>query len=50
MRPERFVITDQMWETMEPLMPDSERDQGMTAKDSRLFMEAILWRVRVGGP
>ena len=50
MRSERFVITDHMWEVMEPLLPGSTRDQGVTAKDTRLFMEAILWRVRVGGP
>lgn len=49
MRPERFVITDHMSELMEPLLPGSDRDQGVTAKDTRLFMEAILWRVRVGG-
>lgn len=50
MRPERFVITDHMWEFMEPHLPGTERDCGVTAKDNRLFMEAVLWRVRVGGP
>ena len=27
-----------------------KRDRGVTAKDTRLFLEAVLWRVRVGGP
>jgi len=50
MRPERFVITDTLWAVMEPLLPGTDRDRGVTAKDNRLFMEAVLWRVRVGGP
>ena len=27
-----------------------KRDRGVTAKDTRLFLEAVLWRVRVGSP
>ncbi len=50
MRPERFVITDTMWAMMEPHLPGTDRDRGVTAKNNRLFMEAVLWRVRVGGP
>ncbi len=50
MREDRFVISDALWEKMEPLLPGTERDRGVTAKDNRLFMEAILWRVRVGSP
>ena len=34
MRPARFDITDQTREYMEPLLPDTERDRGMTAKDT----------------
>jgi len=49
MRPERFVITDRSWEIIEPLLPGSIGDRGRTAKDNRLFMEAVLWKVRVGG-
>jgi transposase len=47
---ERFVITDSSWEIIEPLLPGSIRDRGRTAKDNRLFVEAVLWKVRVGGP
>lgn len=50
MRTERFVITDRSWETIEPLLPGTVRDRGRTAKDNRLFLEAVLWKVRVGGP
>ena len=50
MRSERFVITDRSWAIMEPLLPGSVWDRGRTAKDNRLFLEAVLWKVRVGSP
>ena len=50
MREERFVITDRSWAIIEPLVPGTVQDSGVTAKDTRLFLEAVLWRVRVGGP
>ena len=50
MRRERFVISDRSWALIEPLLPGTVRDRGVTAKDNRLFLEAVLWRVRVGGP
>ena len=50
MRTERFVITDRSWEILEPLLPGSDGDRGRTAKDNRLFLEAVLWKVRVGSP
>lgn len=50
MREERFVITDRSWSVIEPLLPGTTRDRGVTAKDNRVFLEAVLWRVRVGGP
>ena len=50
MRKERFAITDRMWEIIEPVVPGTARDPGVTAKDTRLFLEAVLWRVRVGAP
>ena len=33
---------------LEPLLPGSSQSRGVTAKDSRLFLEAVLWKVRVG--
>ena len=49
MRAERFVISDRSWQILEPLVPGSSRSRGVTAKDNRLFLEAVLWKVRVGG-
>ena len=48
MRAERFVISDHSWQILEPHLPGSSRSRGVTAKDSRLFLEAVLWKVRVG--
>ena len=48
MRAERFVISDHCWQMLEPLLPGSSQSRGVTAKDSRLFLEAVLWKVRVG--
>jgi transposase len=31
-------------------LPGTSRSRGVTAKDNRLFLEAVLWKVRVGGP
>lgn len=50
MRPERFVISDRSWRLIEPLLPGTSRSRGVTARDNRLFLEAVLWKVRVGGP
>ena len=50
MREERFVINDRSWSIIEPLVPGTVRDRGVTAKNTRLFLEAVLWRVRVGSP
>lgn len=49
MRPERFVVTDRVWSIIAPLLPGKASDCGVTAKDNRLFLEAVLWRARVGG-
>lgn len=50
MRTERFVLSDRTWCLIEPLLPGKASDCGVTAKDNRLFLEAVLWRVRVGAP
>ncbi|VAV97636.1 Mobile element protein [hydrothermal vent metagenome] len=50
MRRKRFVISDASWSIIEPLLPGTSRSRGVTAKNNRLFLEAVLWRVRVGGP
>ena len=50
MRRERFVISERSWAIIEPLVPGTAWGRGVTAKDTRLFLEAVLWKVRVGGP
>ena len=47
---ERFVISDESWIRLEPLLPGKDGDSGTTGKDNRLFLEAVLWRVRTGLP
>ena len=50
MRQKRFVITNRSWAVIEPLLPGTTRDRGVTAKNNRLFLEGVLWKVRVGAP
>ena len=47
---DRFVVGDAAWEKVAPLLPGKASDSGVTAKDNRLFLEALLWRVRTGLP
>ena len=47
---DRFVVGDAVWEKVAPLLPGKASDSGVTAKDNRLFLEAVLWRVRTGLP
>ena len=44
----RFVVSDAAWEKVAPLLPGKASDPGATARDNRLFLEAVLWRVRTG--
>ena len=44
----RFVVSDAVWEKVAPLLPGKVSDPGATARDNRLFLEAVLWRVRTG--
>jgi transposase len=44
----RFVVSDILWQLLEPHLPGKVSDAGVTAKDSRMFLEAVFWRVRTG--
>ncbi len=46
----RFVLNDQVWERLAPLLPGKATDSGRTGGDNRLFLEAVFWRVRTGSP
>jgi transposase len=47
---ERLVIADEVWDKVSPHLPGKATDCGVTAADNRLFLEAVLWRVRTGSP
>jgi transposase len=47
---DRFVVSDRLWGMIGPLLPGKASDRGVTASDNRLFLEAVLWRVRTGSP
>jgi transposase len=47
---ERLVIADEVWDKVSPHLPGMATDCGVTAADNRLFLEAVLWRVRTGSP
>ena len=46
----RSAVSDPGWERIAPLLPGKATDPGATGKDNRLFLEAVLWRVRTGLP
>ena len=46
----RYTLSDAQWAAIEPLCPGKKADPGKTAKDNRLFLEAVLWIVRTGSP
>ena len=50
MNEERFVLADDVWLRLAPHLPGKQGDAGMAGKDNRLFLEAVLWRVRAGLP
>lgn len=46
----RWVLSDEQWRRIEYLLPGKATDRGVTAKDNRLFVEAVLWIGRTGAP
>ena len=44
----RAVLTDEAWARIEDLCPGKPGDSGRTAKDNRLFVEAVIWQMRTG--
>jgi len=50
MNEKRFVLNDQVWERLAPLLPGKATASGRTGSDNRLFLEAVFWRVRTGSP
>ena len=46
----RYALRDDQWERIKNLLPGREDTVGVTAKDNRLFVEAVLYRYRAGIP
>jgi transposase len=44
----RYGLRDDQWDRIEDFLPGREGHVGVTAKDNRLFVEAVLYRYRAG--
>jgi putative transposase len=46
----RLVVRDDQWARIGSLMPGKPGDRGRSARNNRLFLEAVLWIARTGAP
>ena len=46
----RYALTDSQWAQIKDLLPGRAGHVGAPAKDNRLFVDAVLYRYRVGIP
>ena len=46
----RTILSKQQWERIAPKLPGKPGDPGATARDNRMFVEAVLWIARTGAP
>ncbi|MAZ75041.1 MAG: hypothetical protein CL929_05395 [Deltaproteobacteria bacterium] len=46
----RLLLRDDQWEPIKDLLPGRQGDPGVTARDNRLFVEAVLWIEHTGAP
>jgi len=46
----RYALRDDQWEKIKHLLPGQKGWVGCSAKDNRLFVEAVLYRYRTGIP
>jgi transposase len=44
----RYALRDDQWERIKDVLPGRIGHVGVTARDNRLFVEAVLWRYRSG--
>ena len=49
-RMRRYSLTDNQWEKISELLPGRKETIGVTVKDHRLFVEAVLYLYRAGNP
>ncbi len=46
----RHEISNAHWERIKDFLPGQPGDPGVTAKDNRLFINAVLWIAKTGAP
>jgi transposase len=46
----RHAISDANWERIKDLLPGRPDQPGWTARDNRLFVDAVLWIAKTGAP
>ena len=46
----RYELSDSEWERIEPLTAGKASDCGVSGKDNRQFVNAVLWIARTGAP
>ena len=46
----RYALSDAHWERIKDLLPGQAGQPGATARDNRLFVDAVLYRYRAGIP
>jgi transposase len=46
----RYALRDDQWDRIKHTLPGREGHVGVTAKDNRLFVEAVIYRFRAGVP
>lgn len=46
----RYALRDDQWSRVKDLLPGRQETVGVTAKDNRLFIDAVLYRYRAGIP
>lgn len=46
----RYALRDDQWERIKDLLPGRSGHVGVTARDNRVFVDAVLYRYRAGIP
>ena len=46
----RYAIRDDQWDRIKDILPGRNGHVGVTAKDNRLFVDAVIYRYRAGIP
>ena len=46
----RYALRDDQWDRIKDILPGREGHVGVTAKDNRLFVDAVIYRYRAGIP